>query len=106
MSAHIEDGRYLCLECEIELVAYEGELCHLCDERARQEEEERRAEEESTCPSCAGTGIGHGDPDTSRCGACRGWGSLARVRSYADREDLRAEYDSRRDGIIDDDLPF
>jgi hypothetical protein len=30
------------------------------------------------CGCCAGTGIGRGDPDTSRCGCCKGSGRASR----------------------------
>ena len=36
-------------------------------------------EEDDTCPNCRGTGIGmFGDPDTSRCSACHGNGTIRR----------------------------
>jgi hypothetical protein len=50
--------------------------CHGCDlaECECCSDEPDEDEQDNTCRACAGTGIGHGDPDTSRCGQCGGRG--------------------------------
>lgn len=52
-------------------------------------------EEDNTCRTCAGTGIGqYGDPDTSRCHACRGRGFvLPRDDDYDGYDDYEDDGD-------------
>ena len=49
----------------------------------------------SECYMCLGTGIGQGDPNTSRCPLCKGSGELPSEDDFGDRADY--EYDKRRD---------
>ena len=46
------------------------------------------------CPLCAGTGIGQGDPDTSKCFLCKGSGEASHCEDLGDKADR--EYDEWR----------
>ena len=67
------DGRFVAFRCDV------------CEDEGTMD-----------CASCQGTGIGqHGDPDTSKCWACHGRGS---VPCYCQREegDDEPDYDEER----------
>lgn len=57
--------------------------------------EETGSDEGCWCTSCDGTGIGQGDPDTSRCARCHGLGIIKPEPEYDGPEyDDGPEYSS------------
>lgn len=58
-------------------------------------------DDEHICQMCQGTGIGVGDPDTSKCVLCRGRGWIKQEEDLGDRADR--EYDEWRDRQIERD---
>ena len=73
----------------VELTRYTLTTCERCDGSGKE-----------NCYECRGTGIGqHGDPDTSKCGACkgRGWNWCKCAEDAKDAAD-EAKLDAERDG--------
>jgi hypothetical protein len=78
----------ICNNCgkDVDASAYDvdEELCEDC------------MEQRDFCHACSGTGIGQGDPNTSRCQACGGSGSK-KTRRDRERDDMdRADYEYDR----------
>ena len=94
-----------CEECGVDVPGYEPQICcsgHECGCMGRPVEpclcakcwEELISDiNRPDCPTCTGTGIGLGDPDTSKCSQCHGRGYLL-VDDDSGRE---LQEDQRRD---------
>jgi hypothetical protein len=66
--------------------------CECCHEPGDDEPAEAERDDDDTCPSCCGSGIGrYGDPDTSTCRDCGGSGVARAERDPDYRYDLERE---------------